>query len=154
MLRRYVQAILLASLFAFLSPAHAAGDAVPAAKAAQIRKLLHLTGADRIGQQIVENMFASYRKMLPQVPAKFWDEALKEMQSSHMVELVIPVYAKHFSDADIQGLIAFYQGPLGRKVVKEMPAITQESFSLGQAWGRAVAEKVKKRLVEEGYIKA
>ena len=120
-------------------------------KEAKIRELLELTGEAKLGAQVVTEMFGSFRKSLPDVPAEFWDEFQKDIHPEDLEELIVPIYGKHFQESEIQGLLDFYRTPLGKKVIQELPAITSESFSAGQQWGRGLAEKAIKRLKEKGY---
>ena len=59
------------------------------------------------------------------------------------------IYKKHFSQADIKGLIKFYESPIGKKLVKEQPSLMSESMEVGQNWGRSLGEKVYKRIQEK-----
>lgn len=119
-----------------------------------IKRLLILTGSDKLGLQVISNMATQYRTMFPNVPEEFWQEFLAEVSGEGLINLVVPVYVKHYTHDDIKGLIAFYQSPLGRKVIRVMPAVMQESMALGQIWGQDIAEKIKARMVAKGYVEA
>lgn len=45
-------------------------------------------------------------------------------------EIYYPVLKKHFSEEEVLQLIKFYQSPLGKKTIKEMPVIMSESSQL------------------------
>lgn len=47
-----------------------------------------------------------------------------------MSEIYYPVLKKHFSEEEILDLIKFYQTPLGKKTIEQMPAIMNESGKL------------------------
>ena len=47
------------------------------------------------------------------------------------------IWMKHFSEAEIRELIAFYQTPLGRKALKAMPEIMKEGAAIGLARANA-----------------
>ncbi|MBZ5855502.1 DUF2059 domain-containing protein [Flavihumibacter profundi] len=117
-----------------------------------IRELLNLTGASKVGIQLMGNMFDAYKKQLPNVPAEFWDEVMKEVKAEEITELVIPIYAKYYTEQEILSLIEFYKSPLGKKVIEYMPLISQDSFSVGQDWGKKLSERVISRLKQKGYI--
>jgi hypothetical protein len=125
-----------------------------AAKEADIRKLMELTGAANLGKQVMVQMIATFRKTMPQVPQEFWSGLEKEIHTEDMVEMVVPIYSRHFSHQDIRELIAFYQSRVGRKLIAEQPDILRESMGVGQEWGRQMAERVMSRLKEKGYMKA
>ena len=55
----------------------------------------------------------------------------KEIPFSDLVKNVYyPVYEKHFTVAELKEVIAFYESPVGKKFVKQTPALMQESVSL------------------------
>jgi hypothetical protein len=121
------------------------------AKVADIRKLVSMTGEGELGVQIISQMIDSYRTTMPDVPSKFWDNFMREVNSQELVELIVPIYDRHFTHQEIKELIAFYQSPLGVKLIQKMPAITQESFQAGQQWGQKLGERVMEKLQREGY---
>ena len=45
-----------------------------------------------------------------------------------MLNDMIPVYQRHFTKADIEGLTAFYSSSTGQKFLHEMPAVTAETM--------------------------
>lgn len=128
--------------------AHAADDV--AAKQADIRKLLVLTGSAQIGAQVMTQMMASLRKAMPQVPDRFWNDFQKEVKTDELRELIVPIYDKHLSHDDVKNLIKFYETPTGKHFISEMPGITQESITAGQAWGQAIGRRVMEKLQQEG----
>ncbi|MDD9224644.1 DUF2059 domain-containing protein [Aeromonas hydrophila] len=46
---------------------------------------------------------------------------------------VAAIYRKHFTEAELKQLIAFYQSPVGKKSLDTMPALFQESSLVGQS---------------------
>ena len=122
-------------------------------KEKDIRKLLALTGAAALGGQVMDQMLQAFRARMPKVPASFWSELQKELDPNELVEKVVPIYDKQLTHPEVKNLIKFYQTPTGRKLIKVMPAITQESMVVGQEWGRAIGEKVAARLKQKGLDK-
>lgn len=145
---RLLIAICLITLAAFRS-AEAQTSAGESEKA--VRELLDLTGAGSLGVQIVQQLVANFQKAMPNVPATFWNEFMKEVDPTAMVNLVVPIYMKHFTRDEINGMIAFYKTPLGRKLVHELPAISQESMAAGQRWGGQLGQRIAERLKAKGY---
>lgn len=120
-------------------------------KEKDIRKLLDMTGAGQLGKQLMDQMLAQFKQAMPRVPEKFWDEVAKETSVEQLVEMVVPVYDGNFEHEDIKGLIAFYESPLGKKLIAAQPQIMKESMAAGQKWGMEVAARIVKRLQAEGY---
>ena len=138
----------------FLINANATQAASDKAFVKDIKHLLVLTGSDKLGMQIIANMSQQYRAMFPSVPEKFWDAFVNEITGEDLVNLVVPVYVKHYTHEEIKGLIVFYETPLGKKVIQVTPAVMQESMALGQIWGKEIAERIRERMIAEGYIDA
>jgi len=107
-----------------------------------IRQLLAVTGAAAMGEQVMDQMIGSMKPMAPQLPDTFWTQLRVEVTGDSLIELVVPIYAKHLSPDDVKALITFYESPAGKKLIAVQPAITAESMEVGQAWGQEVAMKV------------
>jgi uncharacterized protein len=116
-----------------------------------VKTLLEVTGSAKVGLQVMSNMISTMKKSHPSIPEKFWDDFLKEAKPEEMIDLMIPIYAKHFTDEDVIGLIEFYNTPLGKKVTSTLPLIAQESYSVGAEWGKKIATQIIKKLEEQGY---
>jgi len=67
---------------------------------------------------------------------KFADEMFKNMPVDEMMDAMIPIYQKHLSKEDLDGILAFYASPIGQKLQREQPAMTQESMQVGGEIGR------------------
>lgn len=124
-----------------------------ASKSVNIKKLLELTGAKKLGVQVAQSLVKSFKEGGSTAPDDFWDEFLKEMDSDTLINMTVPIYEKYYSDREIMQLIDFYQSEIGKKVVQVTPMIMQESMQLGKIWGRDIAEKLQSRLREKGYLK-
>src|SRR5579859_6882897 len=79
-----------------------------------------------------------------------WEASSDESKDGFMKGLA-DVYAKHFTADEIRGLIAFYETPLGQRVLEEQPKITLESMPIGSGWGRRAGERAVERLRQKGY---
>jgi len=116
-----------------------------------IRKLMVLTGAGDLGTQVMKQMIDMFKQTYVGVPDEFWDRFLEQAGGDELVELVIPIYERHLTHEDVKGLIAFYESPLGRKLVSKQPLIMEESMLVGQEWGAKLGQDVMSKLQEEGY---
>ena len=113
-----------------------------AAKRQDIRKLLEVTGSAKLGQQVLAQMLSTFQSTNPKVPEEFWDQVMKEFDAGTMIDLVVPIYAKHLTHEDVEGMLAFYESPLGQKLIAVTPVITQESMEAGQQWGMEIAQRI------------
>ena len=118
----------------------------PASKQ-DVEQLLTVTGArERIqqlwaqmGDQIAMTAAESYRMKHPdatpmqlhkvaQIASKSFQSSLSVVSVDELIDVIIPVYQKHLTHADMQGILAFYNSPPGKKYLKEQPAMQAESM--------------------------
>ncbi len=117
---------------------------------ADIKRLMEITEARKIGVQIMNHIKLILTKRGSKVP---WDAFMAEFDMNEFIEMVIPIYEKHFTHDEIEQLIAFYESPIGKKLIKVQPQITIESMTAGQEWAKELIERIKARLPEEGAKK-
>jgi len=161
-----VFAILTTVLAALLAPVGAGAQELTPSHRAEIQKLMELTGAERIGNQmgtmIVQQVYAGLRRSNPNLPAdsiailEGVTVGLLTERSGELLERVVPLYGKHFSEAEIVELVSFYESPIGQKAIRVLPVIMQEMAPLSQAWATELQpeleKRLKARLSEAGYL--
>ena len=123
------------------------------AKMEDIKQLLVLTGSGELGVQVMDRMISAYKAALPQIPAKFWDDFMSDVNAGEINDMIVPIYAKHLTHKEIKKLAAFYRTETGKKLISVMPQITTEAMVVGQKWGAELGRKMGERLKEEGYLK-
>jgi hypothetical protein len=153
------------SLVSFQMVSHAqapaAAPAAPAAKPADsspekiadIRKLISLTGGDKVGEQMVDQMIKSFSAYNPNIPADFWNDFKKEVDTNKITEMNVPVYDKYLTADEIKETIKFYESPVGKKLIDVLPKVLEETYTAGEQWGYEVGTKLQNRLIEKGYLK-
>ena len=135
-------AVVLAISFSVVSIAKA--DVSPE-KRKEIEKLLRLTGMERLVGQMENQMIASLRQQMPQVPELFWTKFQQKMNTRELFEKIIPIYDKYYTTEDLKAVNAFYESPAGQKLLSTLPQAMQEATRVGQEWG----EKIGKQAAEE-----
>jgi uncharacterized protein len=143
----------IAPAAAYADTANPPGDVGKPEKLKDIRRLLDLTGSGKLGMQVMGQMIQQFKQMLPNVPVSFWNEFQKEANADELVNLIVPIYDRHLSHAEIKDIIKFYETPTGKKFVSVLPAVTQESMDAGRSWGMQLATRLQTRLKEKGYQK-
>ena len=125
---------------------------VDPAKATTIRRLLDLTGAARLALSGMEAMVPAQRAANPQIPSAFWDAFLARARRDlpQLVDSLVPVYASHFSQAELDQLVRFYESPLGKHLSEVQPLVLQESMQVGQNWGAVIGREVGESLARSG----
>lgn len=157
---KITHAFLWLCLACFL-PAVSLAEALTDEKKQDIVKLMELTGALRVGQQmssvVTRQMTQSLKVSRPDIPEEMYDILAEEVNSAigeamtekgGFIEIITPVYHKYYTHEDIRQLLAFYQSDIGRKTVKVMPSLMQESMAAGRLWGERLAPTIQKRVSE------
>jgi hypothetical protein len=99
---------------------------------------------------VVETVKNSFIPTNPQLSGELNEVAVmlrKEYDSkrSEMQNVIIRVYAQHFTEKELKDLTAFYKTPLGQKLVKEEPVAIQESLQNAQDWAEQFSDTVLTR---------
>jgi len=72
--------------------------------------------------------------------------ANKYLTWSAMLPEVAKLYKETFTESEIRELIAFYQTPVGQKVLARMPELTQKGFSIGSTIGQAHSDELRQMI--------
>ncbi len=113
---------------------------VDPAEDAAIRHLMDVTETSKMGDNI--NAFLTDRirtimthNLSPDKLPKFMDSFSQKFSaaspSSAVTDAMVPIYARAFTMEDIQEMTKFYESPVGQKMVKQLPRVTQESQNTG-----------------------
>ena len=134
----------------------ACADPLTTEKRADIEKLLNMTNALALSQQMatatVRSMMQSLKQARPDIPEKVLNmlpgevEAVFSENMGSFKEAMIPIYDKHFTDPELKELIRFYATPLGTKLIATMPALMQDGMVAGQRWGMSLGPKINQRI--------
>ena len=148
----------------------ARAQTVDPAFAADIQKLMEITGSSTTAAQVASFVIAQtldrLRKSQPGIPERAFVVA-KEVLDAEFAKalsgpdsintLVIPIYAKYFTREDVKGLLTFYSTDLGKKTTAVMPKLFQEGAVAGQQWMAQNMARInavlESRLRAEGFIK-
>ena len=80
------------------------------------------------------------------------DAAFEDIRLEDFIDVMIPVYQRHLSKADIEEMIRFYTSPTGQKLLREQPLMMQESMQAAQAVQQAkmgaVTDRIERKMKE------
>jgi uncharacterized protein len=133
------------------APATLQEEKVDPAKEAAIRHLMDITETSKLGDNMSSFIISQVhsivtRTIQPENQQKFMDTFTQKFSesapSSAVTDAMVPIYARAFSLEDIQGLVAFYESPLGRRTVKALPSVIRDSQNAGVNIDRKVAISV------------
>jgi hypothetical protein len=113
--------------------------------AADAERFLQLANADKLAVPVYAQVQQMFAKRFAEAKAPQSQQALLESYQAKANVLLdkavgwdqlkpdmVKLYTGTFSEQELKELIAFYQSPLGEKVMKTMPALTEQSARLTQ----------------------
>ncbi len=114
-------------------------------KRASVEELLVLTRADAIIDSIYSQMDQmmlgiaqqlgmqpSEQELFEKYTAKMTAVMKEEMSWEKMKGPIIDIYLKHYSEKEVQDMIAFYRSATGRSMVEKMPDVMKDSMFISQ----------------------
>lgn len=126
----------------------------PATYKQSLKEMLELAGTEATFNVAIKQMFVMFKEQKSNVPSEVWESFESEFSNTSMdelVEMLVPVYQRHLTEADLQAMIAFYKTPVGKKYAEKTPLIMQESMQVGQQWGMRIGTLFQEKLKEKGY---
>jgi hypothetical protein len=63
---------------------------------------------------------------------------------SSLIEMLVPIYQKHFTEQDLKDAIDLFKTPIGKKISEKSPTIAQESMQASMQWGMELSTKLQK----------
>lgn len=168
MTRTMLVSILLGGLL--LAPsvaqAQAAAPTVSPAFEQDIRRLLDVTNAQRLSEQMSAAFLTQFTQALkasnPNMPPRAMEIATEVARSFFtqrypaLVPKMVTAYAKVLTQDDVRQLLAFYETPLGKRLIEITPALAQAGAAAGQQWGQEMipdlTAELQRRFKAEGLI--
>jgi hypothetical protein len=111
----------------------------------KIVELVRMTGTPQQMVAAMRQQIQLVKKTLPLPPEaqdEFETEFLSAVKVDDLVDLVVPAYEKYYTGAEIDQLVAFYQSPLGKKVVAGLPAMSEQIAAAGRELGAKVGAQI------------
>ena len=143
-LRRLVVTLFLAGAPVAQVTAQQPSAPIDPAKLKSIYELIAVSHGAEIMASSIINSLPAQRQAHSEVPAAFWDVFARKAteQIPMLIDSLVPIYARHFTQNDLDQIIAFYQTPAGQHSIAEQPAILVESIDLGRRWGMQMGRAI------------
>lgn len=118
-------------------------------------KMLEVSKSMDAMKQMAPQIIALIKQQAPDAPQEFWNGLETAMLTMYdkMLKAFIPVYKKHLTLEDIQGIIKFYETPIGKKLASTNIVIATESMPIAQKIAMETMQALIKDATEKGYIK-
>ena len=112
----------------------------------KVKKMLKLSGSSDNFNAAVSKMMDLERETYQSIlPIEFFEELETEMLDIGFEKLVpkfIPIYRKHLTEEDLDGIIAFYESAPGKKLAEKTPLILVDAMQIGAEWGAEIGEMI------------
>ena len=118
-------------------------------------KMLEVSNSLEAMKQIAPQITTMVKQQAPEAPQEFWDELEKNMENMYaqILKAMIPVYQKYLTLEDVQGIIQFYESPVGKKLAVSNTKIAIETMPIAQQIAMETMQKSMQLAKEKGYIK-
>jgi uncharacterized protein len=158
--RQFLAALVAFALLGVAKPAFAqAPTQAPSPTALLLAKqIIELKGVDKVFTPLVRGVVEKVKEQFMQTNF-IWAKDLNEVAASleqqyaprvsELVDASARIYASHFTEAELKQILAFYQSPLGRKVIAEEPKALDESMADAGTWGDKFSEEVIDKMRQE-----
>ena len=114
------------------------------------REYLELTGqltrmVIKADAMIAENMKSLPENSNPALIKEFATRLKNEVSENTFASIIAPIFARHFSELELQELIEFYKTKTGRKMIRISFMLSREMKLEVDEWGR----RISRRIVED-----
>ena len=151
---RYVTAALVALLMIGIAQPAAPQPAPPQPSPAAIllaKQIVDVKGVKSMFEPMVRGVVQKVKDAFMQTNF-MWSKDLNEVAAivqkdddprlNELIDQTARIYASHFTEAELKNILAFYQSPVGRKMVAEEPKALDESMANAGNWGDKLSEEV------------
>ena len=125
-------------------------------KKAKIERILSATKADSMIDQMFEQMKAiagaqiapgaseEQRARAQELETRVMDVMRQRLNWDKMLPDYVKLYDETYTEAEITGILAFYESPAGRSMLEKMPLLISKSMVLAQRWMQDLMPEVRK----------
>lgn len=97
-----------------------------------VKKVLIMDLIDASGTK--ETMSQMFSQIIAQAPPDQVASLKSVLDVNEIIPRLVPVYDKYFTEDELKELIAFYKGATGRKLIKVMPSIMEDSMKATESY--------------------
>lgn len=148
-------ALCLALAFPSMAGAQGAPAAPPdSARLALARRLVvAMHFSDKFSKEVVSGFTAAQTKELP---ASVRDSLLAQFVKAgpELVDSLVPIYAAGFDRTDLEGIVKFYESPLGQRYVTAQSEIEAKTMVFVKRWAMRLVMATMTRMVDQGQLNA
>ena len=149
-------AAVAVALASFGPAAH--GQQPSAAAMATAKELIAFTGSAAVFDPLIAGVVEQAKLLfLQQDPAlgKDLNEIASKLRTdlaprfAELTDEMARLYATHFTEPELKAILAFYQSPVGKKMLAQQPTVVDASMKFAQDWANKLSDQVIAKMREE-----
>lgn len=159
-LRRWIAVLAICLAGAVLSAPAAAQDG----KLEKAREVFRVMQGEALIDEVFDIAFRqmdgmtqqSHPDMPPEALAIVQEEVITSLKKAtpELLDQMAVVYGEVFTEAELDGMLAFYTSPVGQSILAKTPQVTQQTMQFSQQWAtdlfQDLPQRIKARLQAEG----
>ncbi len=122
-------------------------------KRENILKFMNHVKADEMPKNVVENIIQPYQTAIAAAPLTYWDALKKSVNPDTLINQMVDVYHKAFTNKEIIEINKFMASDAGKKFILTIPAASNECWQLAAKWANEIAPKIKDKIMGDGYMR-
>ncbi len=158
--RHMLAALAVLAVIGIGNPVRAQTPAPPPSPAAILlaKQIIQLKGINKLFDPLVRGVVEKVKDQFMQTNF-MWAKDLNEIaaqlvkeyepRESELVDASARIYASHFTEQELRQILAFYQSPVGRKVIVDEPKAFDESMANAGSWGDKLSQEIIERMRAE-----
>ena len=115
-------------------------------KIANIKRIIDLTGGDAAANQIFDQIAQTLKASGGPGGDRMLAEFRKQFDIKKFNEIAIRAYDKNLTGEDVKGILAFYESPVGKRMIQAMPNVMSDMMTETLQMTREITEKIQKSL--------
>ena len=124
------------------TPQPAEATKIPPAVEKEVRTLLGLLKVKEMMVMQVKGSLPVIAKQTPSVPLENLEKAFAGMDTSGYLDVLVPIYAKHLSLADLKAANAFFGSEAGQHFGAAQVTMQPEIMATSRQWGTQFGAKL------------
>jgi hypothetical protein len=159
-LRHAVAAIIALMAIAIVKPAAAQAPAAKPSPTALLlaKQIVELKGVKQMMDPVAVGVVEKVKSVIMQQNF-MWQKDINEVtvqlhkefdsRSGELVDSAARAYASHFTEPELKQILAFYQSPVGQKMIVEEPKAIEDSMRDASTWADDLSVDVMNRMRAE-----
>lgn len=123
----------------------------------KVSEFLELTGSKEnfymMMDQMIDQQKAAFEGAIDEEYFEVYRAKVKEYGYESIIEMIMPIYLKYYSEEELDGLLAFYRSDIGKSYIAKQPLMMQEYMATAAEWGEKLGSDIKSSFLAQSNKK-